>query len=499
MRQQLIPMRQIVSSDDWRPVYHLSPAAVLPRIGDDWHSVADSAVELHDGWRFSDRVESDWYLRHVALRDPAHRDSATGEYLQIPATPEERERAGQYKKTIECERFYRMRHVGDMELHVNAVLMEQPTINQLNACVVPGDVVVRRVGHVGAALVTRFHRRHPVDANIAILRGLDSHQAVWVTYCLNQSIYRSYFEQAGAIGPMVRVGLKQLASMPLAECPKAFDVLADQFWFHYERQVQADDHLQRLRGEVADWIAGRLQERVLFSNGSGLVARFFHAEDIGQTLNYSATEQNQIRRELIQEHECVPLSHLAEVNPKGGSTPEESDRILKIGDLTGQLDILLDSAQSSDSRWRYHRRPLRPLSVLVSTFVQEPKVALFTDVQSVKTFASEQLAVLNFHHTPGAYALLLETDLVRQQIVRLATGTVQRFVQPEFFKQIVVPVIETEIAKDWHQRMIDIQRNKAEARRALVRLKDEMYSVYRQVHPELEGIDQDSNIQEASV
>lgn len=499
MQHQLTSPQQLVSADDWRPTYHLSPAAVLAHIGTNWRNVADSDAQLYEGWRFSDRVESDWYLKHVALRDPTRRDPATGEYVGISATPSEQNRANQYRETIEGECYYRMRHVGDMELYVNAVLMEQPSIDDLDTCVVPGDVVVRRLGYISAALVSSLHRRHPVDANIVILRGLDARQAVWVAYCLNQQIYRSYFEQPGAISSMMRLGLKQLAKMPIAERPTAFDGLADQFWHHYERQVQADDQLQRLRDEVAAWVADRFPEEKLSANDSELTSSFFKSVDVGSVLKYSVTEQNRFSRELIDDYQCVPLSRLAEVNPKGGATPDDSGRIIKIGDLSGQLDIQRDSAKSSESRWRFHRRPLNPLAVLVSTFVQEPKVALFVDRDQGTTFASEQLAVINFHRTPGAYALLLETDLVRQQIGRLATGTVQRFVRPELFKEIVVPLIETETAQDWHQRLIDIQQNKINARRALTTIKSDMHRVYRQIHPKLSVNEQDEHNHEDDV
>ena len=485
LRYQHVAAEGLVRADDWRPDYHLSPSAVLPRIGAEWPSVADLGGRLHDGWRFSDRVESDWYLRNVALRDPSQRNPLTGEHPPLSATSAEQQRASQYRETIEGERYYRMRHVGEMVLHVDAALMEQPSLNDLNACVAPMDVVVRRVGHISAALVSSFHRRHPVDGNLALLRGLSPRQAAWAAYCLNQPIYRSYFEQPGAISSMVRLGLKQLASMPLANRPAAFDELADQYWQHYERLMQAEDRLQQLREEVADWLAERVPERLLNTRPGELAAQRFDAKDIGGVLNYSATEQNKFCRELTEVYQCVPLSQLADINPKGAASVDTSYRVIKIGDITGQLDIHLNTPTAQESRWRYHRRPLNPMTALVATFVQEPKVGLLSDALPAATLASEQLVVLNFHRTPGAYALLLETNLVRQQIARIATGTVQRFAHPEQFKQLAVPEIDERLAQSWHQQLIEIQHIKAEARRELGRLDRAMYRVYRQVHPEL--------------
>ncbi|WP_157976541.1 restriction endonuclease subunit S [Parahaliea mediterranea] len=449
-----------------------------------------------DGWRFSDRPESDWFLREVELRNPAQRDPITGEYRRLSASPAAQQRAQQYRETIRGERYYRMRHVGKMELNTDATLMGQPSLSGLNACVAPGDVIVRRVGHISAAPVSSFHRRHPVDANIAVVRGLSRRKAIWVAYCLNQPIYRSYFEQPGAINSLVRLGLKQLASMPIAPPPAAFDTLADQYWQHYERLSQADDRLQQLRDATKRWIATRVPNQPFATPTDGLVAQRFEAKDIDSVLSHAATEQNRICRELIEEYQCVPLSRLAEVNPKGSASADQASTIIKIGDITGHFDIQLDAEASKDRRWRYHRRSLSPFAVLVSTFVQEPKVGLLSSALPSATFASEQLAVLNFHRTPGAYALLLETTLVRQQVARLATGTVQRFVQPEQFKRIVVPPIEGAIAQDWHQRLTEIQQQKSEARRELVNLDREMQQVFRRVHPELSARHQDDSPQE---
>lgn len=482
---QFSPAQQLVSADDWRPVYHLSPAAVLRRVGEKWASMADLGARLLDGWRFSERPESNWYLQEIELRDPARRDPVTGEYRLLSAGSADRLRAQNYREAIEGGRYYRMRHVGDMEINVDSILMEQPSVNDLTACVVPGDVVVRRVGHISAAPVSSFHRRHPVDANIAIVRGLESRQAVWVAFCLNQPIYRFYFEQPRGISSLVRLGLKQLASMPLADRPKAFDQLADQYWQYYERLNQANDRLQQLRETVARWVADKVPEQLLSRHSGELVAKRFKVNDLGSVLSYAAAEQNRIARELIEGYQCVPLSRLAEVNPKGSGASDRASTVVKIGDLSGQFDIELKVEGGQESRWRYHRHPLSPLAVLVSTFVQEPKVGLLSASAPSAIFASEQLAVLNFHRTPGAYALLLETNLVRQQIERLATGTVQRFVQPQQFKRILVPPIEEAVAQRWHRQLVELQQQKLVAQRELKSIRRAMQRVFRQVHPQL--------------
>ena len=56
--------------------------------------------------------------------------------------------------------------------------------------------------------------------------------------------------------------------------------------------------------------------------------------------------------------------------------------------------------------------------------------------------------------------------------------------QPRLFKQIVLPVLEDALAHDWHHRLVDIQRQKAAARRELKSLYQGMHAAYRRVHPD---------------
>lgn len=487
---QYFPAKDLMAADDWRPVYHLSPAAVLRRIGASWGKLSDTGAQLHDGWRFSDSVESDWYLKNVALLDPSRCNTTTGEYQRLDATAAQTKRASQYFEAITGERYYRMRHIGEMRLQVDAQLMEPPAFNSLSACIAPGDVLLRRMGRVSAALVSSYHRRHPVDGNVAIVRGLRPRQAVWLAFCLNQSLYKSYFEHSAVISAIVRVGIKQLASMPIAERPDEFNALADNYSLQYERLARAEDSLFTLRKAVAKWLQRLLPLEDRIERRSGPVSRFFDAQDLGSQLNFAAADQARRARMLTEEFGCVPLARLAEVNPKseGASrrTSVADPRVIKIGNLDGQLTVNIPDTRSTESRWRFHKRPLTRFAVLVSTFVQEPKVAILSREPQQQLLASEQLAVLNFHRTAGAYALLMETPLMRQQIARLATGTVQRFVQPQLLEQIVVPVIEPATANQWHNRLIELLEEKTLAGTELDDLYRKMYQTYRQVHPDVE-------------
>lgn len=491
MQHQYLSANALAIANDWRPVYHLSRAAELMRIGAEWPRLSSIGVQLHDGWRFSDRAGSDWYLKNISLKDPAKRNPITAEYLPLNVTETQQKRAEQYRIAIEGERYYRMRHIGEMHIKPDAQLMKPPAFSDLNACITPNDILLRRIGKVSAALVSQYHRRHPVDANIAIIRGLNARQAVWLAYCLNQPLYKSYLEQQFSGSSLIRVGLKHLANMPVTRCPVEFNELADEFHLNYESLVRSDDTLFALRKDVQGWLDQHLP---LTDDSEGdaepkFVARFFKAQDLGLQLNYAATEQASQARILKEEFGCVPIRQLAAVNPKITRLTHQHTttgfQIIKIKDINEQQAITKLTESSSESAWRYHKRLLSKFDVLVSTFVQEPKVAIVSNEISAPTFASEQLAVLNFHHTPGAYALLMETPMVRRQITGLATGMVQRFIQPKMLERIVLPRIDRDMAHKWHHQLIELLKEKASANEKLEALYKKMYLVYRQLHPEM--------------
>jgi len=493
---QHITADSLAFADDWRPGYHFSPGAELPRLGAAWSVLSERGVSLVDGWRYSDSRDSSWYMGNVSLLDLSQRDSATGEYVSLTCGEADRQRAKQLSAVVDHDLVYHMRHIEDMRVQPEAHLMAQPVLDDIEACVSPGDIVLRRVGSAMPALISSYHRRHPIDANMAIIRGLPSRERVWLAYCMSQPLYKSFLEQPFAITTLVRVGLKRLAAMPVAECPPAFYGLADDYLNLYDALMRAEDKLHQLRAQVNEWVRAALPNglnhsaELINKEGAEPISGFFSAQDIGAQLSLGATQQSALARRLVEEAGFVRLTQLAEINPKSslksGDTSLSQGGVLKIGDLDGQLDFRQPKAKAGDDGWRFHKRPLSQFDVLVSSFVQEPKVAIVQTEPAESTRASEQLAVLSFHRTPGAYALLMDTPLLRQQIAGLATGTVQRFVQPKMLDQLVLPVLDREdrvLANRWHNQLLELLEEKTQAQLKMSRLKEDMFAIFRKVHP----------------
>ena len=474
--------QDLYQTDDWRPGYFFSPAARLPRLARNWPQLKDVGADVLDGWRFSDNPESDWYLKNVALRDPSARDPITGERARIKAGPKLREEAERYRAAIEGDLYYRMRHIECLELKPDNQQMQPPAIEGEAFCTQPGDILIRRVGNVTASLVTEYHRQHPVDANVGIIRGLPQREAVWVTFCLNQQLYKEYLEQQFGTTSLVRVGLKRIRSVPTPPVPTNFARLADQFLKHYNAKTEGEDRLFQLRQRVRRHIQPKLpkneQEFGSFD--------FYSPRDITDVLSHASASQARSSREMLDTGEFTHLGELANIADHGTKQTKpkqrpENPRVLRIGDIDAQLGIDA-SAATTNHTWRHHERPLSKFDVLISTFVSSPRVGLVAQDMPEPIFPTEQLAVLNFNQYPGAYALVMEHPSIQRQLEQLATGTVQRFIHSRKFKQLVLPIIERQTAMFWHQQLADILNDQSQQRAQIRTVLNEMLQIYEKAH-----------------
>lgn len=453
MRVGWIEPEQMVTASDWRPIFHLSPAMCLERMGAHWSRLG-ALAECLDGWRVSSNPAS-----------------------------------AAYDERVETAPIYRMRHVGDTQLLTESEHWGAPVVVEEPFCVRPNDVLVRKVGKVGAAPVSELHRRHPVDANLAIVRGLEPAMALWVAYCLNRPLYRAYLERLEGMTNLPRVGLKHLASTPVAPPPNGFGEFARRYAQYLIDFDRAQDRLHRLRGEVGSWVSERFADYRDFISPALEARRWrrFEPEDLDEVLLISVMEQRYLARRLRQEEGAVPLTKLANVNPRYPVVEHESGcKVLRIGDLDDHLGISTRLAEREDVAWRVQRRPVERFDVLVSTFAAESRVAFVAERASECVLPTEQLVTLCFHHHQGAYAMLLESALVQAQWQRLATGSMQRFVPPAAIRQLVMPSLEPSRAEDWHERLVGILAARSKAEESLLAAKEKMFDYYRSVHPEFE-------------
>ncbi|ENM5763038.1 hypothetical protein V9R53_002645 [Vibrio mimicus] len=505
---QAVTIKKILSEEfveaaDWRADYHLSTAAILPVLAKQrkWPHLTDYKVKFVDGWRFSESPESEWYMANVSLLDTSKRDPITLNYLPKVVDEETKALAKDIEDTLSGERYYRMRHVADMRLNPERGQYLTPLLS-FESCVKPSDVVVRRVGSASAAYVSEFDRQHPIDANMAIVRGLNRYDALWLTYCLQQPLYVDYLENRIRKEEMVRVGLSQLKNMPLAPTPSEFCSLAEYYFSCLERLYFTQMSLRDLREQVSKWLSEFLDNASISWNESEIKTAWFKAEDLSERLDFGYSEHSKVSHQLLANGGQY-LSQLAMIEPKAEQKLPEQYQLLRIPEQYQLLRIkdiksnfrLSDNLTQVDANdedaskiVRVKKRLVQQNDVLLSTFAIESKVLWLNEKPSKETLASEHLATLSFQRHAGAYTLLLETPLIKWQLAQLVSGSVQAFINLSDLAKVTFPPLTNEIATRWHSELDTILKKQNQALTEMEQIRGQMAQVYNSVHPTLDEV-----------
>ncbi|MBB1445285.1 hypothetical protein [Pseudoalteromonas sp. SG43-3] len=483
----------MVEANDWRADYHLSTAALLPVLAKQrgWMTLVDRNVSLVDGWRFSESPESEWYMANISLLDTSRRDPVTLNYLPKKVDDEAKRLAKAFEATVLGELFYRMRHISDMRLNPEAAQYSSPIIS-LESCIKPSDVVIRRVGSALAAYVSEFDRQHPIDANMAIIRGLNRYDALWLTYCLQQPVYVDYLEQRIVSTDMVRVGLSKIKNMPLGPKPQEFNELTDQYIACLETLYFSQMHLHELREQVSKWLDEYLKNNSIEWNKKQLKTAWFNAEALTERLDFGFSEQSKVSRQLIAIGGQY-LTDLAVIDPQDNQILPERYQLVKIRDLKPNLTLSENLAtidenvkkteKLNNKIKKVKKRLIQKNDVLISTFARESKVLWINQKLDQNTLVSEHLSTLFFHQHAGAYTLLLETPLMKWQLNQLVTGNVQSFINLSDLANITFPQLPNEKAADWHHELDNMLSKQNQSLADIKQIQQKMKQVYHSVHP----------------
>jgi hypothetical protein len=196
----------------WLPLYFAGPSAVALRAGIAGQTIDELAGQVLEGWRVSETPKALDY-------DP-----------RAASTP-----------------VYRQANIKQLRLQLGAQHWASPQIEG-RWCVQPGDVVLNKLAPVRAAFVSPAAKRHPVDGNTLIVRGLSAAEAAWVALCLNHAGYeRLLFLDSGVLD---RVGLKALTALRLPPIPTEMDGLSARLRDAIDEQTLAGEAMHHVRTEA---------------------------------------------------------------------------------------------------------------------------------------------------------------------------------------------------------------------------------------------------------
>ncbi|MBT6340190.1 MAG: hypothetical protein HOJ48_12940, partial [Desulfobacula sp.] len=437
-----ISAAQIAQHDDWRPSLYLSGGAALRFRGDSWPCLGDMAKSFIDGWRVS--------------RNPL---------------------VESYDPLVETAPVFRLRNILPYWIDAEPEHWSSPKMMGKSFCVQPLDIIIKKVGGASAALVSKSHSLHPVDANLALVRGLPPDYAVWVCFSLNQPLYQEYLNETEAISTLPRLSLKKLKQMPICPMPESFKELSQVFIGAYNRYAQAQIALSLLRHKVEQWVESQMGDFDWdeWENPAQCHWQFFHPVHIQNTLQISQVEQNYLCSQLIKKYQLCRLTELSKINTKSKKNVAMGlGKVLLIGNVSESMTIKYPLPDKTETRWRLQKQRIRQYDVVMSTFADNTRIAYFADDPEDDIYPTEQIAVLRFNAFPGAYALLMESRLVKMQLKRLVSSGGFRFLSPHQLEQIVLPEIDPDIARSWHLKLVDYNRKIHHAETQLAELLQKM-------------------------
>lgn len=340
-------------------------------------------------------------------------------------------------------------------------------------CVQPGDVVVNKLAPLRAAVVSPASRRHPVDGNSIIVRGLPRPTAVWLAVCLN----RPEYEQLLLIGSGVlrRIGLSTLATLQIPPVPAKMEALSFALIDLLDELLLVGEALHRAKAESE-------RETRLHSSGPDLHSGVFINRAAMSSASWlpGSVALGSEQAELSSSQGWAPLRLLATfVNRDRLQLAPAGARALRLSDVGEDLFVPTLQANADVSALLSGRTLSKPLiggEVLLSTLGTSSRAAYVDESVPANTFPTDNWVRLRFRETPAAWALLLSAPTIRCQIGRLAVGTIQQFVPPEALQSVHVPVPERESRDRWQRA---VERHHAQ-RREFDRRWDTLWSALMQ-------------------
>ncbi|HUY34888.1 MAG TPA: hypothetical protein VMV69_19230 [Pirellulales bacterium] len=366
---------------------------------------------------------------------------------------------------------FRPTNVGILECHPDRTQARAPLVSG-RACVEPGDVVVTKIAPIRAAWATPRLHRHPIDSSCCLVRGLGPRHAFWLALAINQPAYGNYLlrRSGGTILPRVRSSV--ILKLPLPKPPAEVDRLAGQAAACLDRRLANLEELFRLQdsadGAVRDTVWDETAaDRRRVTGGSW--SRFFPAVDVDESLVPAHVVLTGLQRRLRDEAGWVGLRkllgrhHLEQA--RLGGEPLHAP-YLRLSDVGNDLAV---PQQVPASEIRYVRRvyaePLRPDEVLLSGLVTSPRVAFASQLAGRELLVSDHWQRLQFRETPGAWALVLDTAAVREQLALMAVGNFQQFANAATIARLVLPDVPLATRLGWDAALRRQQQRRAEHER----------------------------------
>lgn len=402
---------------------------------------------------------------------------------------------------------YQMGNLEPLRFRLDRRQWQSPTSIQHQACVDPGDVVLKKTRPVAAAWAAPGLPRHPADVGCILIKWTHSPDSIatlaapgatrerrtlalafWTALCLNQPEYETWLLRRSGGFVLPRISVAELRQLKFPALPPEAETLAARIWEWNEQSLESAKELCWLLDEVDEQIRQLVPDSDELETASAASwAKFFPAEDVNDALIPRHVVHGHLQHTLREQRGWVPLPTLL-----GPRQPlrmrcthlDPNDRYLRLGDIGENLTILDCSVIAGATMpARVYSESIAADDVLLSLLVTNPRVAFAGVLPPGDVYAVDHWERFRFRETPGAWALVLSTAFVRRQLQLLAMGSVQQFTHPEYLRQLMLPPLDDELRLKWDRHLRRYQVRRQELRRRWHELWTESLALYHRAHP----------------
>lgn len=323
-----------------------------------------------------------------------------------------------------------------------------------------GDVLVSKTLPVKAAWVAPSLPRSRIDGSCYAVRNLATAPGLWLTFCLNQSNYSICLGRRSGGSVLPRISQSELRRFPIPNVPIEFEKIAEGIAECIDARVLSFLELGRLQDEVAetvkDFVPEEAAQVAADTDTFATWAMRFRCSSVDSSLIPSHVAVGAFQDVLRQRGDWRFVSNL--VSLQKPSTARLGDvghayRCLRLSDVTDDLRVPADPAVSSEANRNVYSEPIRQEDVFHSLLATSPRTVFVSHHPDQDIFPVDYWARLRFLETPGAWALVLQTESVAKQLKALAMGAAQQFATVVAVNRLAVPPIPLETRQSWDKRI----------------------------------------------
>lgn len=426
-----------MSEDQWTPEFFCGPWASLPQIRHSARRLGDMASMIIEGWRVSTNENSPSFDPR-ALNHPIYRMANIQEF------------------SLQLEPDHWTHAAGKIE----------------RWCARPGDVVIKKIPPFRAALVTSRIPPHPFDSSCILVRGLKPREAAWVAVCLMSEEYSTYLLRKSSSAGMPRTGARELRDLPIVSPPSDdWGEFADGIWTTIDELSRIHESFAKLAQEVESEVTNALEETSdsntkIFQGGSFFDSELLDCESWHPIHVNVSQRQASLRKEnywtSIRSLSTAPdpalQRRMRDLPPSG--------RFLKLSDGNADLTYSVpEPTAANDVKWsfRNYESPMQAMEVLVSQLVSNPRTVFCHQTPEEDIYLADHWLRLYFRETPGAWALILNSQGIAKELRDIAMGSAMQFTTVERLRSFCLPNLTYELREKWHQSLIEHHQRKSKA------------------------------------